>query len=48
MYEIRIKWFGHVRTRPIEAPMNRMDRVFSKRGRGNQEKICGRYGPHKR
>ena len=37
----RLKWFGHVRRKPVDAPVRRVDemkQVVRKRGRGRSKK----------
>ena len=42
MRETRLRWFGHVRRRPVDAHVRRVDemeQVVKKRGRGRPKKI---------
>ena len=44
MVKSRLRWFGHVKRRPIEAPVRRVDQVFNEpitRGRGRPRKTIG-------
>nr|XP_016515343.1 PREDICTED: uncharacterized protein LOC107832054 [Nicotiana tabacum] len=44
MWEARLRWFGHVKRRSIEAPVRRCGRlasVGSRRGRGRHKKSWG-------
>ena len=44
MRENRLRWFGHVRRKPIKTPMKRVDeleQVVNKRGRGRPKKTLG-------
>ena len=44
MRETRLRWFGHVRRRPRDAPVrrvNEMEQLVKKRGRGTSNKTLG-------
>ena len=44
MRETRLRWFAHVRGRPVNAPVRRVDemeQVVRKRGRGRSKKTLG-------
>ena len=44
MRETRLKWFDHMRRRPVGAPVRRVDemeQVVKKRGRGRPKKTLG-------
>ena len=44
MRETRLRWFGHVRRRPVDAPVRRVDemeQVVRKRSRGRSKKTLG-------
>ena len=44
MVESRLRWFGHVCRRPVEAPIRRMDQIEGStltRGRGRPRKTIG-------
>lgn len=49
MTENRLRWFGHVQRRPLEAPVRRVDNMFFspvKRGRGRPKRTLGELIRH--
>ena len=45
MTETKLRWFGHVRRRPIDAPVRRVDemeQLVKKRGKDRPNKILGK------
>ena len=44
MVENRLRWFGHVQRRPLDAPVRRVDQIIRspiKRGRGRPRRTLG-------